>query len=230
MRGHSRDVVVVRVEGVRKVYTIGRHSVEVLKGIDLSIERGEFVAIMGRSGSGKSTLMNLMGCLDRPTEGEVYIDGVPTSTLSDGELARIRGKKVGFVFQTFNLIARMSARENVELPMVYQGVPPRERRRRAEHLLREVGLGDRIDHRPSELSGGQCQRVAIARALANSPQLLLADEPTGNLDTRTGMDIMHTLLELNERGMTIVMVTHDADVAAYAHRTVVIRDGVLESS
>jgi len=218
------------VEGVRKVYTIGRHSVEVLKGIDLSIERGEFVAIMGRSGSGKSTLMNLMGCLDRPTEGEVYIDGVPTSTLSDGELARIRGKKVGFVFQTFNLIARMSARENVELPMVYQGVPQRERRRRAEHLLREVGLGERIDHKPSELSGGQCQRVAIARALANSPQLLLADEPTGNLDTRTGMDIMHTLLELNERGMTIVMVTHDADVAAYAHRTVVIRDGVLESS
>ncbi len=218
------------MEGVRKVYTIGRHSVEVLKGIDLSIERGEFVAIMGRSGSGKSTLMNLMGCLDRPTEGEVYIDGVPTSTLSDGELARIRGKKVGFVFQTFNLIARMSARENVELPMVYQGVPQRERRRRAEHLLREVGLGERIDHKPSELSGGQCQRVAIARALANSPQLLLADEPTGNLDTRTGMDIMHTLLELNERGMTIVMVTHDADVAAYAHRTVVIRDGVLESS
>jgi len=222
-------MAVLRVEGVRKVYTIGKHTVEVLKGIDLSVEEGEFVAIMGRSGSGKSTLMNLMGCLDRPTEGEVYIDGVPTSALSDGQLARIRGKKVGFVFQTFNLIPRMSARENVELPMVYQGVPPRERRRRAEHLLREVGLGDRMDHRPTELSGGQSQRVAIARALANSPKVLLADEPTGNLDTRTGMDIMQMLSKLNEEGMTIVMVTHDVDVAAYAQRTVVIRDGVLEN-
>lgn len=220
----------VRVEGVRKTYMLGTHPVEVLKGVDLSVEKGEFVAIMGRSGSGKSTLMNLMGCLDRPTAGEVYIDGVAVSPLADNELARIRGRKVGFVFQTFNLISRMSARENVELPMVYQGVPSAVRRRRAEELLSQMGLGDRYDHKPPVLSGGERQRVAIARALANEPTLVLADEPTGNLDSKRGREIMEIFSELNENGTTIVMVTHDAEVAGYAHRRVVLKDGLIESS
>ncbi|MHC1603069.1 MAG: ABC transporter ATP-binding protein [Methermicoccaceae archaeon] len=219
----------VRVESLKKEYMMGTQSVEVLKGIDLSIEEGEFVAIMGRSGSGKSTLLNMLGCLDRPTSGEVYMDGVAVSSHTDSELAHIRGEKVGFVFQTFNLIARMSARENVEMPMVYRGVSSAKRRRRAEALLSQMGLEDRASHKPPVLSGGERQRVAIARALANEPTLILADEPTGNLDSKTGKGIMDIFSELNGKGVTIVMVTHDAEVAKYAHRKVVLSDGLIES-
>ena len=199
-----------------------------LKGIDLFIEEGEFVAIMGPSGSGKSTLLHILGCLDRPSEGLYKLDGVEVQGLSDEELAKIRRHKVGFVFQNFYLLPRQSALENVELPMVYAEVPPKERRRRARELLERVGLGDRLHHKPSELSGGERQRVAIARALANGPKLLLADEPTGNLDTKTGREILKLFKELWREGATIILVTHDPEVAAEAERLVRIRDGVLE--
>ncbi len=217
----------IEVRGVRKTYQMGEVEVHALNGVDLDIERGEYVAIMGASGSGKSTLMNLLGCLDTPSEGSYRLNGVAVEELDDAELAAIRNKEIGFVFQTFNLLARTSALGNVELPLVYAGVPRRERRRRALEALGRVGLGDRVEHQPNELSGGQRQRVAIARALVNSPSILLADEPTGNLDTTTSAEIMALFDELHAGGNTVVMVTHEADIAAHTDRRVILRDGAV---
>jgi len=213
------------LEDVRKVYQLGETEVEALRGSDVSIEEGEFVAIMGPSGSGKSTLMNMIGALDIPTSGEVNVGGEDVSEMSEDELALLRSRKIGFVFQEFNLINSMNAWQNVALPMLFRGKKKSERKERSVKLLEDVGLGDRTSHRPSELSGGQRQRVSIARSLANDPDILLADEPTGNLDTDTGGSIMNLLTELNERGKTIIMVTHDPNDAEYADRTIQIVDG-----
>lgn len=216
----------IRLDRVTKTYDLGEVQVHALRGISLEIQRGEFVAIMGASGSGKSTLMNILGCLDRPTSGRYFLDGVDVSGMSKEELARIRNRKLGFVFQHFNLLARTSALENVELPTVYAGVPPEERTRRAREALERVGLGERAEHHPSQLSGGQQQRVAIARALVNNPQIVLADEPTGNLDSRTSVEIMEILQRLNEeQELTVVIVTHETDIAHYAKRAIEFRDG-----
>jgi putative ABC transport system ATP-binding protein len=220
---------VIRIEGLRKDYVLGVEVVRALRGVDLVIERGEYVAIMGPSGSGKSTLMNLIGCLDTPTEGEYWLNGEAVSQLRDDELAHIRNREIGFVFQTFNLLPRATALHNVELPLVYGGVPAAERRRRAAEMLERVGLGDRMTHRPSELSGGQRQRVAIARALVNRPAILLADEPTGNLDSSTSTGIMAVFEQLQASGQTIILVTHEPDIANHAHRMVLLRDGVIET-
>ena len=216
---------VIQIEKLSKYYYMGRNVVQALRGVSMEVRRGDFVAVMGPSGSGKSTLMNLIGCLDRPTSGSYLLDGVPVSQMSKNELADIRNQKIGFIFQGFNLLARMSARDNVELPMVYAGVPTEERRARALQALALVGLGSRADHRPAELSGGQQQRVAVARALATRPSLVLADEPTGNLDSRTGLEVMMILQRMNARGITIVLVTHDPSIANYCRRQVKFRDG-----
>ncbi|HEX7020088.1 MAG TPA: ABC transporter ATP-binding protein [Gemmatimonadaceae bacterium] len=223
----SRWVIVTR--GIKREYDMGGEVVRALRGIDVAIGRNEYVAIMGPSGSGKSTLMNIIGCLDTPNAGEYWLNGQLVSKMSDDQLARVRNKEIGFVFQTFNLLPRATALHNVELPLVYAGVSADERRRRAKEALEKVQLGDRMDHRPNELSGGQRQRVAIARALVNNPSILLADEPTGNLDSKTSEEIMRVFENLATTGQTVVMVTHEPDIAAHARRVVVLRDGLISS-
>jgi putative ABC transport system ATP-binding protein len=223
----ERWVIVTR--GLKREYDMGGEIVRALRGVDLVIGRNEYVAIMGPSGSGKSTLMNLIGCLDTPTDGEYWLNGTQVSSMTDDQLARIRNKEIGFVFQTFNLLPRATALHNVELPLVYAGVGAEERKARAREALERVQLADRMDHRPNELSGGQRQRVAIARALVNRPSILLADEPTGNLDSQTSEEIMKVFEGLSQQGQTVIMVTHEADIAAHARRVVVLRDGVIHS-
>ncbi|MCX7818967.1 MAG: ABC transporter ATP-binding protein [Kiritimatiellae bacterium] len=218
----------IRLENVEKVYRVGQTDVPALRGITLEIHRGEFFGLLGPSGSGKSTLMNLIGCLDRPSRGRYWLDGANVEELDDDALSEYRLRHLGFVFQSFNLIPQLTVRENIELPMYYRGVPPAESRARAEKLAEMVGLADRLRHRPAELSGGQCQRVAIARALANDPPVILADEPTGNLDSRTGLQIMELLASLNRDGRTVILVTHEPDIAAYARRRIWLRDGQIE--
>jgi putative ABC transport system ATP-binding protein len=220
---------VIHTEGLTKDYAMGAETVHALREIDMEIQRNEYVAIMGPSGSGKSTLMNLIGCLDTPTAGEYWLNNTPVARLNDDQLAAIRNREIGFVFQTFNLLPRATALHNVELPLIYGGTSARERRQRAEHVLEQVGLADRMHHRPAELSGGQRQRVAVARALVNSPAILLADEPTGNLDSRTGADIMALFDDLHASGQTILLVTHEHDVAQHAHRRITLLDGLIES-
>jgi putative ABC transport system ATP-binding protein len=219
---------VIRLEEVRRDYDLGGEVVQALRGVTLAIARNEYVAIMGPSGSGKSTLMNLIGCLDTPTAGAYWLNGREVSRMSDDALARVRNREIGFVFQTFNLLPRQTALQNVELPLVYAGVPTRERRARAAEALARVGLADRMDHRPNELSGGQRQRVAIARALVNRPSILLADEPTGNLDSATSSELMRAFDDLVAAGQTVIVVTHEADIAAHAARVVALRDGRIE--
>ncbi|HUF49410.1 MAG TPA: ABC transporter ATP-binding protein [Longimicrobiales bacterium] len=218
---------VIRTEGLTKEYVLGAETVRALRGVDLLVQRNEYVAIMGPSGSGKSTFMNMIGCLDTPTAGEYWLDGTPVAGLSDDELAAIRNRYVGFVFQTFNLLPRATALHNVELPLIYAGMSKKERHARAVEVMRRVGLADRMGHKPTELSGGQRQRVAVARALVNHPSLLLADEPTGNLDSGTSAEIMALFDELHADGQTILLVTHEHDIAAHAHRTVTLLDGVV---
>lgn len=217
----------ISLRGITKTYEVGKEKVEVLKNIDLSVKAGEFVAIMGPSGSGKSTLMNIIGCLDRPTKGKYFLDGVDVSGLKDVELARVRNSSIGFVFQQFHLLPRLTALKNVELPMIYSGIGKKERRERAEEALRKMGLAERMDYLPNALSGGQRQRVAIARAIVNKPKLILADEPTGALDTKTSRSIMELFARLNEEGTTIVVVTHEPEVAKYAERIIMLRDGEI---
>ena len=221
--------LVIKTEGLWKNYEMGAEQVQALRGVDLEIPKGEYVAIMGPSGSGKSTLMNLIGCLDTPTRGKYWLAGRLVSVLDDDELAYIRNKEIGFVFQTFNLLPRATALHNVELPLIYNGTPAEERIARAKRTLEMVDLADRMMHKPNELSGGQRQRVAIARALVNSPSILLADEPTGNLDSQTGAEIMSVLDRLQGQGNTIILITHERDIAAHAHRIIRLRDGKVES-
>jgi putative ABC transport system ATP-binding protein len=218
-------MALIELRDIHKTYVMGSEEVHALNGVTLDIERGEYVAIMGSSGSGKSTLMNLLGCLDTPTSGSYRLNATPVETLDDTQLAAIRNKEIGFVFQTFNLLARTNALQNVELPLIYAGVPRSERRERARRALERVGLGERMQHNPNELSGGQRQRVAIARALVNDPSILLADEPTGNLDSATSTEIMSLFDELHNQGNTVILVTHEADIAAHAWRQVSLRDG-----
>jgi putative ABC transport system ATP-binding protein len=221
--------VIIETRGLRKEYQMGSETIYALRGVDLQIKRNEYVAVMGPSGSGKSTLMNLIGCLDTPTAGEYVLNGQTVQGLEDDELARIRNREIGFVFQTFNLLPRASALHNVELPLIYAGVAARERTERASAALERTGLGDRMSHKPNELSGGQRQRVAIARALVNEPSILLADEPTGNLDSVTSADIMDVFDVLHESGQTIIMVTHELEISERAQRTITLRDGMIES-
>ncbi len=221
---------IIRTIGLTREYTMGAEIVRALRGVDLEITRNDYVAIMGPSGSGKSTMMNLIGCLDTPTAGQYWLNGLEVSKMSDDELARVRNREIGFVFQTFNLLPRATAMHNVELPLIYSGVSSKDRRVRAEKALQSVGLGDRMTHRPNELSGGQRQRVAIARALVTEPSIILADEPTGNLDSQTSEEIMKVLADLHEhRGQTIVMVTHEHDIALHAARVVTLHDGLVSS-
>ena len=220
---------VIRLEDVYKIYRVGSQEVRALDGVSLSVYKNEYVAIMGPSGSGKSTLMNILGCLDSPDSGRYILNGTDVSEMDDGEMADVRNREIGFVFQSFNLLPRYNALENVALPMVYAGVPAGERREKAAQALRSVGLEDRMDHRPNELSGGQRQRVALARALINNPSIILADEPTGNLDTHTSVEIMRLFDEIYRNGNTVIVVTHEEDIAAYAHRVIRLRDGRVES-
>jgi putative ABC transport system ATP-binding protein len=219
---------IISVRELRKTYIMGTTQVHALKTIDIDIQKNEFVALMGPSGSGKSTLMNLLGCLDTPTSGDYFLNGTNVSTMVDSELAEVRNKEIGFVFQTFNLLPRLSALENVALPLVYAGMSKSARRERAQEVLTNVGLGDRVDHKPNELSGGQRQRVAVARALVNRPSIILADEPTGNLDTKTSIEIMEIFEKIHALGNTIILVTHEPDIAEHAHRIVRLRDGLVE--
>jgi len=219
---------IIETQDLWKTYVMGSEEIHALRGVDLAIDKGEYVAIMGPSGSGKSTLMNLIGCLDTPSKGGYLLNGKQVGQMNDNELARIRNEEIGFVFQTFNLLPRATALHNVELPLVYAGVPNRERQERAKEALRRVELDNRMTHKPNELSGGQRQRVAIARALVNNPSILLADEPTGNLDSKTGVEIMALFERLYQAGNTIILVTHEADIADHAHRVVHIRDGKIE--
>ncbi len=221
--------VVIDIEQLSKIYVMGSTEVRALRSIDLQIRKNEYVALMGPSGSGKSTLMNLLGCLDSPTAGHYRLDGGDVSKMTDGELAEVRNRKIGFVFQTFNLLPRLSALENVALPLVYSGISRKQRETRAREVLDAVGLGDRTDHRPNELSGGQRQRVAIARALVNNPAIILADEPTGNLDTKTSIEIMGIFEKIHDAGNTVILVTHEPDISEHAHRIVRLRDGLIES-
>jgi len=221
--------VLIRLSGLTREYRMDAETVYALRGIDLELASNEYVAIMGPSGSGKSTLMNLIGCLDTPTAGEYWLNGIEVSQMDDDALARVRNREIGFVFQTFNLLPRATSLHNVELPLIYAGISAQERRRRASHALERVGLGDRMIHKPNELSGGQRQRVAIARGLVNEPSILLADEPTGNLDSSTSSEIMSVFDELHGQGQTIIMVTHEADIAAHAAREITLLDGMVHS-
>jgi putative ABC transport system ATP-binding protein len=221
--------LVIKIRGIKRDFPLGQEIVKVLKGIDLDIERGEYVALMGPSGSGKSTLMNLLGCLDTPTAGSYFLNGNDVSNMSDDQLAEIRNKEIGFVFQTFNLLPRTTALENVALPMIYAGASKAARKERAEEVLNDVGLADRMDHKPNQLSGGQRQRVAVGRALVNKPSIILADEPTGNLDSKTSLEIMNLFNEIHKAGNTVIIVTHEEEVAKHAHRVIRLRDGMIES-
>ena len=221
--------LVIKIRGIVRNFPLGNEVVKVLKGIDLDIERGEYVALMGPSGSGKSTLMNLLGCLDTPTDGTYELNGKDVSNMTQDELAEIRNKEIGFVFQTFNLLPRTTALENVALPMVYAGASKEERKKQAEKVLTDVGLADRMDHKSSQLSGGQRQRVAVGRALVNKPSIILADEPTGNLDSKTSIEIMGLFDEIHKNGNTVIIVTHEEDIAKYAHRVIRLVDGLVSS-
>jgi putative ABC transport system ATP-binding protein len=223
------DTALIQVSKLAKIYQVGTQEVKALKSIDLAIDTNEYVGLMGPSGSGKSTLMNILGCLDTPTKGEYFLNGQDVSKKEDNELAEVRNREIGFVFQTFNLLPRYSALENVALPLIYKGVGKSERHERASEVLKQVGLGDRMDHKPNELSGGQRQRVAVARAMVNKPSIILADEPTGNLDTKTSYEIMGLLDDIHAAGNTIILVTHEEDIAQRAKRIVRLRDGLVES-
>lgn len=219
----------INITNIKRDFVLGNEIINVLKGINLNINKGEYVALMGPSGSGKSTLMNLLGCLDTPTSGQYILNGNDVSKMTDDSLAEIRNKEIGFVFQTFNLLPRTTALNNVALPMIYAGYSKSERTARAIEVLKQVGLGDRMDHEPNQLSGGQRQRVAVARALVNKPSIILADEPTGNLDSKTSVEIMNLFNEIHANGNTVILVTHEEDIAAYAHRIIRLRDGLVES-
>jgi len=221
--------MLISIKNLNKTYIMGAEKVEALKDVTLNIKKNEYVALMGPSGSGKSTLMNLLGCLDSPTRGEYWLNGIEVSTMDDGDLAEVRNKQIGFVFQTFNLLPRLSALENVALPLIYAGYSREERLEKARKTLEAVGLGDRVKHRPNELSGGQRQRVAVARALVNDPAIILADEPTGNLDTKTSEEIMALFEQIHKAGNTVILVTHELDISLHAHRIVRMRDGLVES-